>query len=498
MKFASIALAGPLIACSAPLPEVAQAAAPPVVYRPVAHGTASGDVTATSATIWARTNGYSALHVSVTGDEHEHHVQAWASEAHDYAASVLVNGLKPSTQYAYTVWFGSDERWDSPPPGVAAAGVFRTAPDRDSERPITFGFSGDLGGLNACRDKAEGYPIFRTIDARSLDFFVGLGDMIYADMKCESKGLYGNDQIPAPVAEAATLRDYWGHWKYNREDESFRKLLAVTDYYAVWDDHEVVNDFGPEDAWRRYPPYVIGVSLVPLGRQALFDENPIARIASFPDRLYRSFRWGHHVELVLLDTRSYRSLNELPDTEEHPKTLLGAEQRAWFEDVVTRSDATWKVVVSSVPISIPTGFGGSAGHDGWANFDLDAGFERELTGIWRKFRDAGTKNVVFVTTDVHFATGFTYHPFPESPEFVVHELVGGPLNAMLLPNHAVDDSFRPERLFFFGPETAPKSYEDAMQFMNWIRVHVDGKGDLTYSVRNAFGNEVFAGALPRR
>jgi phosphodiesterase/alkaline phosphatase D-like protein len=149
-------------------------------------------------------------------------------------------------------------------------------------------------------------------------------------------------------------------------------------------------------------------------------------------------------------------------------------------------------------LSIPTGRGGSAGRDSWANFETDAGFERELAAIFEKFRDAGTKNVLFIATDVHFATGFTYHPFPESPDFVVHELIGGPLNAGLGGNHNVDDTFHPERLFYYGSEDQPKSFAEAKAFMNWVRVRIDGKGDLTYSVRNALGEEKFAGALARK
>jgi alkaline phosphatase D len=481
-------------ACGEP-PAPVVAVPPPMIYAPVTHGVAAGDVTSTSAAVWARTNQYASLHVSIAGAGSERHQQEWVSEAHDYAGIVVFKNLTPNTEYTYSVWFAADERRQAPPKDLTVSGRFRTAPDRSVPRPISFGFSGDLGGINACRDAKEGYPIFRTIPARALDFFLGLGDMIYADLGCEAVGLYGNEQIPAPVAESATLRSYWAHWKYNREDEGLRQLLAGTAYYAVWDDHEVVNDWGPEDAWHRYSPYVIGVSVAPLGRQAMFDENPIERFASSPDRLYRSFRWGRHVELVLLDTRSYRDLNVLPDREERPKTMLGAEQRAWFEDVVTRSDATWKVVVSSVPISIPTGRGGTSGHDGWANHDLDAGFERELDAIWRRFRDAGTKNLVFLSTDVHFATGFAYHPFPESPEFVVHELIAGPLNAGTLPNRQFDDSFHPERLFFYGPETGPKTFEEAKQFFNWMRIDIDEAGKLEYSVTNALGKQVFTGRL---
>src|SRR6185436_5560674 len=105
-----------LVACSEPAAPPVVATPPPVVYSPVTHGVAAGDVSATRATIWARSNQYASLHVSVTGGGHEHHARAWVSEAHDYAGSVQVSGLVPNTEYTYSVWFTSDERWEPPAP----------------------------------------------------------------------------------------------------------------------------------------------------------------------------------------------------------------------------------------------------------------------------------------------------------------------------------------------------------------------------------------------
>jgi alkaline phosphatase D len=459
-------------------------------FAPVTHGVAAGDVTSTSAVIWSRSDRYAVMHVRVDEGDRSTTGSVWVTAARDYTGKISIAGLSADTPYRYTVWFTIGESSEVPPANVTATGFFRTAPLATANRPLSFGWSGDLGGLNVCRDAKYGYPVFDHIDGRNLDFFIGLGDMIYGDQACKPIGLYGNAQIEAPVAESTTVRNYWAHWKYNREDPGLRRLLASTGYYGVWDDHEVMNDFGPRDDWHRFPPYVIGASLLPLGRQALLDYSPISENADTPNRLYRSFRWGRGAELFLLDTRSYRDRNDEPDLAEHPKTLLGAEQRNWLEAAVPRSDATWKIVVSSVPLSVPTGAGGAAGHDGWANFDENVGFERELAGIWSSFRDSRVKNLVFVTTDVHFATGFRYRPFPESPEFTVYEFTAGPLNAMLLPTHSVDDSFHPERLFFYGPEGPIRSFEDAVHWMNWGRVSVDQAGTLSVAIIDGQGETV--------
>ncbi|HVU02126.1 MAG TPA: alkaline phosphatase D family protein [Polyangiaceae bacterium] len=475
------------VACGrdAALPGAPVPASVRVAGRPVL-ALSAGDVTGDRAIVWARTDGYAALHVVVDGGGRSFTGTSWAVAGHDYAAKVRFTGLSPGGTFSYVAWFSADEHAGDPPPD-AARGTFHTAPASDRPVPVTFGWSGDLGGLNVCRDAKEGFPIFETLTGRDLDFFIGLGDMIYGDQPCEARGLYGqNEQIPMSVREAPTLRAFWEHWKYNQGDAGFVRFLRSTSYYAVWDDHEVVNDFSPTDAWHRFPPYTIGADLVPLGRQALFDMNPIAEETTA--RQYRSYRWGKHLELVILDTRSYRSEDSRPDTEEHPKTMLGAEQRAWFERVVAGSDATWKVVVSSVPISIPTGRGGSAGRDGWANYDTPAGYERELRGIFSAFRDAHVKNLLFITTDVHFATAFRYRPFED--DFLVYEVTAGPLNAMLLPTHAEDDTFHPERLFFFGPPRPPTTFDEAKGFMNWAKVTLSATGSLGVGILSALGTEV--------
>jgi alkaline phosphatase D len=464
--------------------------APAARSLPIPHGVAAGDVSDHGAILWSRSDRYAAMHALVEGGGQRQTVVTRVNDGHDDAGKIALGNLAPETEYRYTVWFSASDRPDEAPPSGALEGRFRTAPSPERAVPVTFGFSGDLGGLNACRDAREGYPIFRAIPAANLDFFIGLGDMIYADMGCDARGLYGNEQVPTPVREATTLSAYWAHWKYNRDDPGLRGLLAGTAYYGVWDDHEVMNDFGPHDDWHEFPPYVTGAHLLPLGRRALLDENPIAEDAAEPTRLYRSFRWGKELELVILDTRSYRDPNWAKDDPAHPKTMLGAAQRAWFERTITRSDATWKVVVSSVPISVPTGRGiPSSGHDGWANFDLDAGFEMELTGIFRTFRDANVKNLLFVTTDVHFSTGFVYHPFPGSPDFAVYEITAGPLSAMQLPTTKFDDTFHPERLFFFGPTEPPPSLAVATLYMNWAKIAIGNGGSLVATIIGGEGTE---------
>jgi alkaline phosphatase D len=127
------------------------------------------------------------------------------------------------------------------------------------------------------------------------------------------------------------------------------------------------------------------------------------------------------------------------------------------------SNATWKVISSDVPISIPTGANASMfGRDGWANgIDLDfsskTGFERELGQLMKFIDDNNIKNVVFVTTDVHFPAILKYNSDVnrDGDPVNVYEIVSGPLSAFRFglpgaPLPMLDPTFQPSILYVEG------------------------------------------------
>jgi alkaline phosphatase D len=448
----------------------------------VTHGVVVGDVTAYTAVLWARADREGTLKVHLSGGKHHGVERLETHAADDYTGQVLLTGLRPDTTYRYRV--GSER------------GTFETAPAAGDRARVRLVFGGDVAGQNVCRDAVEGFPIMETIRAERPDVFVGLGDMIYADNACNAIGMYGNAQVPGP-GPAPDLATFWAHWRYNRADEASQRLLASTSYVGVWDDHEVVNDFGPLNDTRATPPYTAGVHLLPIGLEAFLDYTPIAVAANTPKRLYRSLRWGKHLELFVLDTRQYRDANAASDSPDRPKTMLGREQLTWLKESLANSDATWKVIVSSVPMSIPTGFPAVPnGRDGWANFDQTTGFEQELLDILRFMEQNGIVNTFWITTDVHFAEAFRYRPFTANPGFVVHELATGPLNAGIFPNRDVDQTLRPEVLAFFG-QTAT-SWEEAKRFFNFGTLQVERDGRLTAAIVNTAGATQFSLTLTPR
>lgn len=459
------------------------------------HGVSAGDVTANSAVIWSRADRAGTMHVQLLGRRHDdgayRSVPVTAED--DFTGKVQIDGLKPGTEYRYRVWF-SDEREGRPGKDRAVEGSFRTAPAAQDNTAVHLAWGGDLAGQNTCRDATEGFPIFSAINAERPDFFIGLGDMIYADGTCDPVGRYGNAQIPGDFPQAFDMDSYWAHWKYNREDTGYRMLLASTPYYAIWDDHEVVNDFGPLHDTRSTAPYTPGVHLMPMGLDAFLDYNPIAENAETPKRLYRSIRWGKQMEMFILDTRQYRDANFAADSSAQPKSMLGREQLVWLKEQLQRSDATWKIIVSSVPMAIPTGSSGAAGRDGWGNYLQDGGFEQELLDVLRFMQQNGMYNVAFLTTDVHFAEVFRFTPFSDDPAFQVHEIVAGPVNAGVFPNRSFDDTLNPEILSFFGAGSAAEvtTWEQAKSWFNYGSLQIDENGRMTASIKNVEGESVYS------
>jgi len=461
----------------------------------ITHGVTIGDVQAHSTVIWSRTNESTNMHVLLQAQSKKSVYGTTSVNANsDFTGKVLLEGLKADTKYEYHVWFGKN----SEPNDNAVSGSFRTAPLSNDNKEVHFAWGGDVAGQNVCRDSNEGFPIFKALNDEKLDFFIGLGDMIYADGTCSVTGRYGNKQLVGDFDKAATMKDYWAHWKYNREEKGLQKLLGSVPYFAIWDDHEVVNDFGPLHDTRELPPYTVGEHLLPKGLNANLHYNPIAEQSNTPKRLYRTIRWGKNVEMFVLDTRQYRDANLSDDQMDRAKTMLGREQLIWLKESLLASDATWKIIISSVPLSIPTGYPPERGRDGWANFDQTTGFEHEIINILAFMKSKEIYNVAFITTDVHFAEVFRYAPFANSTSFTVHEFVTGPLNAGLFPNRNFDETLNPKSLFFYGPESsaAVKTYEQAKSWFNYGDMVIDESGVLHASVKDVAGNVVYQVSLP--
>ncbi len=385
-----------------------------------------GDVRERSALVWARPPrpGRVTVEVEPAGRPRERRrLQAEATLQADLTVKLRAERLVPGARHLYRVAAG----------GETVTGEFVTAPPARARRPLTLVWSGDLGGAGRCRAPGTGYAIFGAMAARRPDLAVLAGDTIYADHRCRLP-----ENVPGADFRAVDLPGFRAKHRYNRADPAFQAFLRTTGVWAIWDDHEVRNDFsGPDEP------------LMPAGRRAFLDYWPIDTPREDPHRLYRRLRWGRLAELFILDTRQYRSPNAVPDGP--GKTMLGPAQRAWLLAGLRQTDAVWRIVVSSVSLSVPTG---RSVRDGWANGSTHltpagtpTGFEHELGLIVQALAAERVPNVVWLVADVHRAEVIRHAP---APGLIFYELIAGPLSASLGRPGALDDTLRPTRLFGEG------------------------------------------------
>jgi alkaline phosphatase D len=242
-------------------------------------------------------------------------------------------------------------------------------------------------------------------------------------------------------------------------------------------------------------------------------------------RIYRSFRLGKLAELFILDERSYRDDNILPDgvgkvldvrlrngerrrLAGKPKSMLGIVQRDWLLTSLREAQARgvlWKSIASDDPLSTVTGsyrwFAPEGPmtplyqvRDGWAagaklNTDTDGnqdnplGFESELRSILVFLKAEGISNVVWLATDVHFARFLRYEPGGELTGLVFHEFLAGPASAISLTPQALSRTFAPIELFAQGRRADPAR----PSFFNFGLLRIAADGLLRVEIRDAEG-----------
>jgi alkaline phosphatase D len=387
---------------------VAAIVAPQASGKAFLHGVAAGEVTATSAVLWTRFQAPGVrLRVEIALDRRFRHIVRrgpifGVSAGRDWTVRARTPRLRPATTYYYRFLAG---RLSSP------VGRFRTAPLPSTRATVRFAITGDA---DATRARGASVPFFNTFGvyarmaAERNDFNLNIGDTIYSDSEV------------AGSPPALTVAQKWAKYRLNWALPAHGALRASAGLYSHWDDHEFINDFTRAEH---------GEVIFRAGIQAFRDYNPVSW--SEANGLYRTFRWGRNLELFFLDERSFRSgkatagpecrtasgAPDLAPTAPQPvrsafaslapslalpvspaclavirdpaRTLLGAAQLARFTAAVRRSNATFKAIVSEVPIQQ---FYANP-YDRWEGYEADR--QRVLAAL------AGVRNVVFLSTDIH-------------------------------------------------------------------------------------------------
>tara|TARA_A100001015_G_scaffold63542_1_gene70132 strand:+ start:1102 stop:2904 length:1803 start_codon:yes stop_codon:yes gene_type:complete len=333
------------------------------------HGVASGDPTESSVILWtrvSRTNfrdihddeqlsGIADANVSwrVATDESFTNVvnsgSTTVGSETDFTLKVDAQNLQSNTKYFYQFTVG---------PNSSVVGKTKTLPSGTVDRVKL--------AVVSCSNYASGYfNVYKEIaQMGDLDAVIHLGDYIY---EYADSG-YGSLRKLEPTHELINLADYRMRHALHKKDSNSQQMHASLPMIAVWDDHEVANDTwisGAEnhDATTEGNFAARKASAI----KAYFEWMPIRPVTPGVDsRVYRQFKFGDLVNLLMLDTRqagrdqqlSYASFltadgsfdaekfqTELAST---TRTMLGAEQKTWLKESLSSSIETWQVLGSQV------------------------------------------------------------------------------------------------------------------------------------------------------
>ncbi|SFB27102.1 alkaline phosphatase D [Amycolatopsis marina] len=477
--------------------------------RPVlTHGVQTGEVSTRSALVWARADRPSRMVVEVARDPSFARARLvrgpLLTPETDGTGTVRLPGLVPGGEVYYRVRaVDLDGRVASEP----VTGRFRTAPVWG--RDVRLVWSGDVAGQGwGINPDIGGMTAYAAMAAREPDLFLHSGDTVYADgplaesVTLPDGRVWRNLVTPEKAKVAETLAEYRGQFAYNLLDENVRAFTAAVPVSVQWDDHEVVNNWYPGEILDlpQYAEKRVDV-LAARAARAFREWHPLGDGAPGRDsegRIYRSFRYGPHVEVFVLDMRSHRDPNTADRTK--PGRILGRQQAHWLVRELARSKATWKIIQSDMPVGLIVPDGDDI--EGVANGlpGAPAGRESEIAWVLREITRRRVRNTVWLTADVHYTAAHHYSPDRAAVGNFdpFWEFVSGPLNAGAFGPNTLDPTFGPEAVFVHAPPAANTSPMDG--FQHFGELNVDGlSGELRVDLRDGSGASLWSRTLrPQR
>ncbi len=425
-------------------------------------GVASGDPKENSIVFWTRcinSNGDKTdiplrLEVSTAADFATlvANVSLSASATYDFTVRAKVTNLSaanPATRYYYRFVAGSD---------VSAIAQAKTTPAATSS-PAELRFA-----WLTCQDwTINHWGAMELLAQEEIDFTVHLGDYIYetvgasfqagvAEPAHKAITLPDGKKNAAGVIYANSVEDYRTLYRTYRSDTRLQALHAKCPMIAIWDDHEFSDDCWQDhqtytnqnaqetprrraatQAWAEYMPIDFGDVSFDL-KNAAYDNI----------RIYRDFKFGTLMHLVMTDERLYRDDHivseatyagllghdpvngsdsvgsryfvpqtwieafEKSDTAalQRAPSILGTTQTQWWKNTMKASTAKWKVWGNEVTLN--RGFldmrqQAPAPYNNLyvINADVWDGYPTHKAEVLGYLKSENISNVVAITGDLH-------------------------------------------------------------------------------------------------
>ena len=145
------------------------------------YGVAAGEMTSTSALLWARSNELGPVRVFLWPSPRKGmpfvQISLKPEDGHDRVVQRRIHGLKPGTRYTYL--FSAPYRKTE----IASGGTFRTAPAAGTARPCASRSPATPTepAIRHGKPAYNGFQVYGRMAAERNDFNINLGDTIYSD-----------------------------------------------------------------------------------------------------------------------------------------------------------------------------------------------------------------------------------------------------------------------------------------------------------------------------
>ena len=323
---------------------------------------------------------------------------------------------------------------------------------------MSFVWGGDVCGQGwGVNPEFGGLKIYEAMRLIMPDLFIHSGDAIYADgvipaeIKLDDGSIWKNLTTPEKSKVAETLDEFRGNYRYNLMDENLRRFNSEVPTLAQWDDHETRNNWYPGQILEDERYAVKSVDLLSArARRAFLDyADPLQRRRSGANlsRLQlRPVARRHHARRAQLSRPQYA---EPPDGCGRRNGLSGRLANGVGQTTLARVEGQ---VESDRERHAYRGCGQRRPGQFRSLRERRRpalGREIELAELLRFIKRNKIKNVVWITTDVHYCAAHYYDParaqFTDFDPF--WEFVAGPLNAGAFKPGEMDDTFGPQVKF---------------------------------------------------
>ena len=367
------------------------------------HGVASGDPLMDRIILWTRCtpaeSASSATSLQVewwisTNQSGKNPVASGVASAqpiHDYCVKVDATGLSADTNYYYG--FTND--------GVnSRIGQTRTLPTATTDHIRL--------AVTSCANYPQGYfNAYRQIaDTNNLHAVLCLGDYLYEYGNTE----YGDgeplNRVPEPNKEIVSLTDYRERHAQHKAESDLQDAHARHPWIVTWDDHESANNSWTGGAENHNPDKGEGAwsTRKAAAIKSYYEWMPVREL---PSGLFRNFRFGNLVDLIMLDTRLEGRdepgvRDDLANANDPERTLLGPIQEARLFDHLSAAHTEgvqWKLLGQQVVFATWSDANSVLNPDSWD------GYRESRRRVLEHIDNTQLENLIILTGDVHSAWG---------------------------------------------------------------------------------------------